>query len=576
MLSFLTRLWYKLRNPRPDVREIDPDEIFLDSQNLPEFNRHQFEGRLERPISRKVIVSVLGTFGLILVAILWQSFSLQVRNGDTYAKKSTQNRLHQTLIFGSRGVFYDRNKTYLAWNVIDKDEPSFAKRKYLDKPGISSLLGYLKYPSKDRAGFYYKVDFEAQDGLEKYYNEYVAPQHGLKIVETNVHGAVQSESLLKPPKDGASVTLTIDARLQEELYQAIDGLAKEKGFQGGAAVVMDVETGELLSMVSFPEYDSQTLTDGQDTSAIKKVLTDSHKPFLNRVVNGLYTPGSVVKPFVALAALEEGIITPEKEIVSTGSISIPNPFDPTKPTVFKDWKAHGAVDMRRALAVSSDVYFYEVGGGFENQKGLGIANIEKYMRIFGFGAPPPGDFSGQAGSIPSPEWKRQNFNGEAWNIGNTYHTAIGQYGFQVTPLQMVRATAALANGGKLLEPRIIHEEETTPNYTVVPIKTSSFEVVRGGMLDAVRSGIAGAILLPGVSVAAKTGTAELGTQKKLVNSWIMGFFPYEHPQYAFAIVMEKGPRDNIVGAAYVARQFFEWLTINAPEYLQPTNGTSNK
>ncbi len=568
MFSLLARFWYTLCNPRPEVREIDPDEIFLDSQNLPEFNRHQFEGRLERPISKRTILAVLGVFMCVLGLIWWQSFSLQVRQGETYEAKSTQNRLRHTIIFGSRGVFYDRNKTYLAWNVIDKDETAFSKRRYLDKPGMSSLLGYLKYPSRDKAGFYYKVDFEAQDGLEKYYNEYVAPQHGLRIVETDVHGAVQSESLLKPPKDGASVTLTIDVRIQEELYTAIDGLAKEKGFQGGAAVMMDVETGELLAMVSFPEYDSQILTDGKDTGAIKKVLTDSRKPFLNRVVNGLYTPGSVVKPFVALAALEEGVITPEKEIVSTGALTLPNPFDPTRPTVFKDWKAHGAVDMRRALAVSSDVYFYEVGGGFENQKGLGIANIEKYMRLFGFGAPPPGDFTGQAGSIPSPEWKRENFNGEAWNIGNTYHTAIGQYGFQVTPLQMVRATAAIANGGKLLEPRIIHEEGNTPNYSVVPIKTSSFEVVREGMLQAVETGIAGAILLPGVSVAAKTGTAELGTQKKLVNSWIMGFFPYTHPRYSFAIVMEKGPRDNIVGAAYVARRFFEWLTVYAPEYLK--------
>ncbi len=576
MLSSFTRFWYKLRHPRASVHEINPDEIFLDSRNLPEFNVHQFEGRLERPISQKTIVSVAVFFLVIFLLILGKSYTLQVTNAEGYSRKSTQNRLNRTLIFGSRGVFYDRNKTFLAWNVIDENEPAFSKRKYLDKPGLSSLLGYLKYPSKDKAGFYYKVDFEAQGGVERNYGEYVAPKHGVQIVETDVHGVVQSESVLTPPKDGASVTLTVDARLQEKLYTAMEGLAKEKGFQGGAAVIMDVETGELLAVVSFPEYRSQVLTDGTDFVAIKKAFADTRKPFLNRVINGLYTPGSVMKPFMALAALEEGIITPEKEIVSTGSISIPNPYDPSKPTIFRDWKAHGAVDMRKALAVSSDVYFYAIGGGFEGQKGLGISLIEKYSRMFGFGAVSPGDLVGEAGVIPTPEWKKANFKGEAWNIGNTYHTSIGQYGFQVTLLQMVRGISAVANGGKLLEPRLIVEEGMTPIYSVIPIKTSSFQVVREGMLEAVHSGTASGLFLPGVSVAGKTGTAELGTVKKLVNSWVVGFFPYEKPRYTFAIVMEKGPRDNTIGATYVARQFFEWLTVNAPEYLQPITGTGNK
>ena len=569
MLS-LWRKAFKKSFGRP-AREIDPDEIFLDSSNLPQFDRHQFEGRLERSISLRTIFGAAVVFVMVLLAIISKSYSLQIEAGESYANQSEQNRLRHTLIFGSRGVFYDRNKTFLAWNVIDPQEPSFSKRKYLESPGLSPVLGYLKYPSKDRAGFFYKVDFEGQAGVEKYYNEYVAPQHGIQIVETNVHGEVQSASILKPPRDGESVTLSIDARIQERLYTTIESLSKERGFQGGAGVIMDAENGEIISLVSFPEYDSQMLTDGQDVLGIKQAFADTRKPFLNRALSGLYTPGSVVKPFIALAALEEEIISPEQEIVSTGSISLKNPFDPTKFTVFKDWKAHGAVDMRTALSVSSDVYFYEVGGGFGTQKGLGIALIEKYARLFGFGSVPLADFPGEAGVIPTPEWKRENFNGEAWSIGNTYHTAIGQYGFQVTPLQMARAIAAVANGGKLLEPRLVVEREMTPSYTVLPIKTSSFEVVREGMLEAVELGTASGLSLPGVSVGAKTGTAELGVSKKLVNSWIVGFFPYEKPRYSFAIVMEKGPRDNTIGATYVARQFFEWLKVEAPEYLSPAS-----
>ena len=570
MLQRFLKLFSSRRVALHGKKEINPDEIFLDSSNLPQFDRHQFEGRLERPIARRTIFILGGVFCLAMLLVLSKTFSLQIMEGDRYANQSAQNRLRHSLIFGSRGVFYDRNGTLLAWNVIDDAKPEFSKRKYLEQNGLSHVVGFIKYPSKDKAGFYYKVDFEGLDGAEKYYNEYVAPQHGIRIVETDAHGNIQSESVLKPPKDGANITLTIDARLQSKLHELMEGLAKERGFNGGAAVIMDVQNGELLTMVSFPEYDSQVLTDGSDEDAIKKTLADPKTPFLYRATSGLYAPGSIVKPFIALAALEEGIITPEKEIVSTGKISVPNPFDPSKPSVFKDWKAHGAVDMRKALAVSSDIYFYEIGGGFEEQKGLGIGSIEKYMRLFGFGEEPGGnDFFGEAGVIPNPKWKRANFNGEAWNLGNTYHTSIGQYGFQVTPLQVARGVAAIANGGKLLEPRLVEEKEIPPSYAVIPIKTSSFGVVKEGMLGAVTlGGTASGLSIPNISVAGKTGTAELGTLKKLVNSWVVGFFPYEKPAFAFAIIMEKGPRDNTIGATFVARQLFEWMSVYTPEYLR--------
>ena len=354
-----------------------------------------------------------------------------------------------------------------------------------------------------------------------------------------------------------------------KLYEYIEGLAKERGFVGGAGVIMDVDTGELPVLVSYPEYDSQVLTDGTDSKDIQRFISDSRKPFLNRVTSGLYTPGSIIKPIMALAALEEEVITPEKEIVSTGALTLPNPFDPTKPSIFKDWKAHGAVDMRKAIAVSSDVYFYQIGGGFEDQKGLGIERIERYMRLFGFGEiPGDNDFYGASGVIPNPEWKKENFNGDNWRVGNTYHTSIGQYGFQVTPIQVVRAISAIANGGKLLNPRLVLEKDVPPIYEVVPIKTSSFSVVKEGMRDAISIGTAKGLSIPGVSVGAKTGTAELGTQKRYVNSWVVGFFPYENPRYAFAILMERGPRGNTVGALFVMRQMLEWMRDHTPEYLQ--------
>ncbi len=560
--------WFRRgRSSRHRYQAIDPDEIFLDSSNLPQFDRHQFEGRIERPISQRTVFLFGGVFLIILAVFLFKSFSLQIDGGEVYAKRSEQNRLRYTLIFGERGIFTDRRGELLAWNISDASEPSFSKRAFTKRSGLSHLIGFLKYPSKDKYGFYYKVDFEGVDGAEKYLNEYVDPEHGLKIVEIDAKGDIQSESVLKRPKNGVRTELSIDARVSEKFYELIGELSEDRGFEGGAGVLMDVQSGEILALASFPEYRSQVLSDGTDRVAIKRFVDDPRKPFLNRATAGLYTPGSIVKPFIAVGALEEGIITPEKEIVSTGSISIPNPYDASKPTVFKDWKAHGAVDMRAALAVSSDVYFYAIGGGFENQIGLGIANIEKYMRMFGFGREPGGnDFFGAAGTIPNPEWKMKNF-GEAWRLGNTYHTTIGQYGFQVTPMQAVRAIATLANGGKLLEPQLTREAGD-PVFQVVPVLDSSFQIVREGMRKAVLSGTATGLNIPEVSVAAKTGTAELGTTRRFVNSWVVGFFPYESPRYAFAVIMEKGPRDNTIGALFVTRRLLEWMSVYTPEYLK--------
>jgi len=335
---------------------------------------------------------------------------------------------------------------------------------------------------------------------------------------------------------------------------------------------MDVNTGEIISLVSYPEYNSNIMVDGSNKKMINSYLTDKNNPFLDRVISGLYTPGSIVKPIVALGVLNEKIISPTKQILSTGSISIPNPYDPAHPTVFKDWQAQGWVDMRKALAFSSDVYFYEVGGGFGDQIGLGIDNIKKYMNLFGFGKDVNGDFfKSQVGTIPDPEWKKENFSGEDWRIGDTYHTAIGQYGFQVTPIQVVRAIGAVANGGKLLDPQIIladNSASTTPTFLDVGLPKSYFDVVRGGMRDSVLEGTSKGLNVAEVNIGAKTGTAQLGTLKQYVNSWVVGFFPYENPKYAFAVLMEKGPQTNTIGALYVMRQLVDWMAVSTPEYLK--------
>ncbi len=563
---FLKNLFKK----RIGSTEINPDEIFIDSSNLPDFDVNQFEGRIEKPIQKKTLLYVAIFFLIIGVLYVSKVSFLQINQGQAYQTKSLNNTLRHTSIFAERGVIYDRNEKLLAWNAPNPTGDDFAIRHYATAEGFAHVLGYVKYPSKDSSGFYYNTAYQGMDGVEKFYDNVLAGTNGMKIVETDATGKVQSENVTEPPVQGGNLTLSIDSDLQEKLYGSIKALADSVGFGGGAGALMNIKTGEILALTSYPQYSPDLMSNGGDSATIKKLLTDPNTPFLDRFVDGLYTPGSIVKPYLALGALTEGVITPEKQILSTGSISLPNIYDPTKSTVFKDWQPQGWVDMRHAIAMSSDVYFYEIGGGYQDQKGLGISNIDKYMKIFGFGSKVQSPFlAGKSGTIPTPDWKKLNFNGEDWTIGDTYHTAIGQYGFQVSPMQMLVGYGTIANNGIVPTPTILKGDGTdlTSTWPSVPINKDYFTVVKEGMHLGAQIGTAKAMNFPELDIAAKTGTAELGSLKVYVNSWAVGFFPYSDPKYAFVVLMEHGPKTNLIGAPYVAREFLQWMAINHKEYL---------
>jgi len=566
---------------------VEPDEIFLDSKNLENFDRQQFEGRIEKPISKKTVL-VLGVSFFIIAFFFSARLSyLQIKKGEAFYKRSEDNTLTKAVIFADRGIIYDRNGKEMAWNKKEDIQVSLTalanttltsatpeqkiptlERSYLT-PGFSHVLGYVSSPSQDSKGKYWQTEFLGKDGLEKQYSDVIKGKNGSKVVETDARGEVHSENIVNAPERGKDLKTTIDSRIQAKLFSLIEHASLTTNFQGGAGIIMDVKTGEIIASTSYPEYDSSVLSSGKDSEKIKSYLTDKRKVFLDKTISGVYTPGSIVKPFLALGALNEGIISPDKKILSTGSISIPNPYDKTKPTIFKDWKAHGWTDMREAIAVSSDVYFYTIGGGFEGQKGLGIANIEKYTKMFGIGEKTNVDIPDEkGGNIPNPEWKLKNFKGDAWRIGDTYHTAIGQYGFQVTPLEMVRATAALANNGILRTPHFLLNDTEKENQNIqLDLKTKDFQVIREGMRMTVTDGTAKAINVPYVKAAAKTGTAQLGVNKNKVNSWVIGFFPYDNPKYAFTILMEAGPAVGTVGASTIIRGLFDWMYWETPEYF---------
>lgn len=544
--------------------ELDPDQIFLDASNLSGLDQGRLEGRLEKPIAQRTFVGIGVAICLMLVALVAQAANLQLAQGDAYAARSERNRLRPEVIFAQRGAIEDRTGTALVYN--EQGDDGFVERVY-EHPGFAHLLGYVSYPKRDSSGNFYETEIRGMSGVESAMDATLAGENGTLLVEEDALGETQSSGTVKPAVDGATLTLSIDARAQRAFARSVSALADRIPFKGGSAILMDVRTGEIHALVSYPEYDPNVLSSGGPSDAIAAYNADSRQPYLDRAVSGLYTPGSIAKPMIAAGALSDGNVTPEQGIVSTGSISIPNPYDPSRPSVFKDWKAHGWVDARRAIAVSSDVYFYAVGGGFADFKGLGIERLKYWYDAFGFTSPTGIELAGEAtGFVPTPAWKEERF-GEPWRLGDTYNTSIGQYAMQVTPLEAARAVAAVANGGTLVRPTLV--KGAAPETTPIPISAEAIRVAQEGMRMGATEGTSiGLNDLPFVEVAGKTGTAQLGVNNEFYNSWSVGYFPYDNPKYAWVVVMERGPSTNAIGGIFATYGALTELNRTAPEYFQ--------
>lgn len=559
------RKWFKRKYTD---YEILPDEIFMDDANISGLNKQQFEGVIEKPIAQKTLQILGGFFAVCLLFFAGQLVYLQIVEGSTYLDRSENNRLRSTPIFAERGVIYDRNGEEIAWN--SEGEESYLNRAYTQLSGHGHLLGYVNYPEKDNNGNFWRREISGQAGIEKKYNDQLSGVNGAELFEVDALGSSVSSNLISQPQDGENLTTTVDTYIQHYLYEAIKEQALDSDFVGGAGSIMDINSGELLAFTSYPEFDPYTLAEGKDVDAINGFFTDPQKPFLNRVISGLYSPGSTIKPFLGLAALHEGLITKDTTIFSNGRIEIPNRFNPSNSSVFRDWRreGHGLTDIRFAIADSVNTFFYAIGGGFQGQSGLGITKIEQYMRAFDIAEKTGIDFGNESsGTIPSPSWKEQVFSDGTWRLGDTYITSIGQFGFQVTPLQMTRAVAALANKGTLLEPLLL-VGESEKELVNPKINDQDYQTILSGMRDTVTEGTARNINVPYVSMAAKTGTAQVGVDNEFYNSWIIGFFPYEDPQYAFSIVMERAPRNNDGSASRAMRGFIEGVQENYSEFWE--------
>ncbi len=439
-----------------------------------------------------------------------------------------------------------------------------AVRDYIYGPKMSHIIGYISKVSPEdlREDSYYRTtDVVGKLGVESSYEKELRGEHGAVQFEKEYNSYVFEE-----PDIGNSLVLNIDSKLQIKLYDTIKEIITKNGMTRAVAVAQDPSNGNVLAMVSFPSFDNNDFVGSLSEDEYIRYFEDNNKPMFNRAISGKYNPGSTIKPLIALAALGERVIDPSKIILSTDHISIVNQYNPEIVYIFHDWKPHGWVDMKAAIANSSNIYFYTIGGGYGDVEGLGFERIIKYLKFFlvdellGIDIRPETE-----GFIPDEEWKKETF-GESWYKGDTYNISIGQGDLLVTPLWLNSYTAAIANGGTIYKPQIVKSiidgdknviEQFDPEVLEeLPIDPGSFEIVRSGMREAVLSGTARSLSTLPVSAAAKTGTAQLGRGTKRINSIFNIFAPYEEPEIALTILIEEVSNQNLATA--IAKEVLGW------------------
>lgn len=433
-------------------------------------------------------------------------------------------------------------------------------RRYTGGEVLSSILGYTGRVDEEdyrdlKGRGYLASDRIGKAGVEAAYERYLRGSLGTKEIEKDATGReirVLSEDASVPGND---IVLSIDLDLQRKATEFTQAAAK--GGQA-AAIVMDVNTGEVLALVSLPMYDNNVLSGKIDEDRLQRYLDDPKKPLVNHALAEQYPPGSIFKQITGAAALQEGVAHPGTTITSNGFINVPNQYDPSVVYTFRDWRALGTLDFYGGLAMSSDVYFYYLAGGYHSYgasfDGLGIDRLSVYTRAFGLGRETGIDIAGEApGNVPDPAWKLDTF-GEQWTLGDTYNMGIGQGFLAATPIQMVRAAAAVANGGKVLTPRVVREVRDSDGHVVlpdapkvestVPVSEANLAIIREGMRQAVSWGTAKDGAVRGVEVAGKTGTAEFGPRfadgTYETHAWYSGFAPFDHPEIAVTVFLERG------------------------------------
>ena len=440
------------------------------------------------------------------------------------------------------------------------------KREYnLFSTTLSHILGYTGKINKEEleeAGDEYSpIDYIGKMGIEYFWENELKGINGKKQVGVDALGYEKKVISKTEAEDGHNLVLSLDVMMQKKMEEIIVKYLEKLGLGKASAIIMDPNNGEILTMVSYPSYNNNAFARGITQEEYSTLLNHPDNPLFNRAISGEFPSGSTIKPLMSAAALQEGIINENTSFLSTGGISI-------GPWYFPDWRAggHGITNVRKAISQSVNTFFYYIGGGYGDFKGLGLEKIISYEKLFGLGAQTGIDLAGEAdGFLPSREWKEET-KGEPWYIGDTYHLSIGQGDLLVTPLQVVNYISFFANGGTIYRPHLVRQILDGNDDILTNIKgevvrkgfidDKNIEIVRQGMRETVTGGSARSLSTLPVTSAGKTGTAQWSSVKDN-HAWYTGFAPYENPELAFVVLVEEGVEGSTV-AVPIMKEFLDW------------------
>jgi penicillin-binding protein 2 len=486
----------------------------------------------------------------------------------------------------SREAAMTLEEQHLDWpGIVVQAEPV---REYIHGSLTAHVLGYVgPIPGEwaeeyEARGYDTNRNLVGLTGIEYTFEDELRGVDGQELVEVDIAGRqVRVVGEPKTAVPGHNLQLTLDLDLQQAMEEILQKQLNTYYKKQGVAIAANPQTGEILGMVSLPNYDNNEFTGGISAKALQALQEDENRPLVNHAISGMFPPGSTFKIVTATGALEEGVLTASTTLYCGGILWLPNryfPDDPSYAQPFYCWiyhgthGRHGSLSVVSALGQSCDIFFYQAAGGYRDRfTGLGEERVGHYAELLGYGARSGIDLPGETpGLVPDAKWKRVNYS-ESWVTGDTYNMAIGQGFVLATPLQVLNATVTVANGGTLYRPQIVRQVVDAEGDVVqafapdvirnLPVSAENINLVRQGMRAAVAGSGATAwgINVPGVAIAGKTGTAEFFVDRNKdglpdrdregnlpTHAWFTAFGPYENPEIAVVVFVYGGGEGSAV------------------------------
>ncbi len=490
--------------------------------------------------------------------LAWLMQKPEVELREIIKKGSAFNRYSAAIISRNLDAIAIARVSENLWQLPGVHIETDNKRLYPDSLFGSHLFGYLRTVPKEKLEELSEKGYTQDDkigfsGLEKFYEEELKGQKGMRFEMVTplgkYAGRYDDGKNDIPSIKGNDLYLSVDGGLQ----QLAEQLLRKTG-KSGAVVAIDPSTGGVLALASAPDYDLDIFNGSTDRKGWHDIVTSPQKPLFNRTVQAVYPPGSIYKMILAMAALEEKKIDPAKKILDNGAFVYGH-----RRFLSNEGKGHGWVDMREAITVSSNVYFYNLIFN------VGFEDWTRYGAMFGFGEKTGIDMSGERrGLLPSTEYYNKRYGENKWTQGYLVSLAIGQGELGTTPMQLATYAAALANKGTLFQPHIVngYRDTATGEYVSysydkqqLPVSKATFDLIHDGMRGVVERGTGTLAQVPGVTIAGKTGTAQNPHGKD--HAWFIAFAPMEHPTIAMAVLVENAGFGGAISAP-IARELIRY------------------